>query len=142
MNHRVANHVWRAVRGLACVALLAGCATDGETDSSTTSSASPTSTTVDAGTTTTVPGPVRISVTVGQDSGPDRVETVPLGTSVEVTLTNPTDTDNFHLHGYDIETGDIAAGTPAIISFTATQAGSFEIESHVSHEAYLVIEVK
>ena len=121
------------------IVALAGCSTGGESDASTTSA--PT-TVAPATTTTTLAGPVRVSVTVGEDSGPDRVETVALGASVEVVLVNPGATDNFHLHGYDIETGDVAAGTPATIGFTATRAGSFEIESHVTEEVYVVIDVK
>lgn len=142
MREHLRTHGGRALGAIACLVCLAGCATGGETDSSTTSSTIPTSTTMDPQATTTVAGQVRISVSVGQDSGSDRVETVDRGANVEVTLINPRDTDNFHLHGYDIETGDIAAGTPAIISFMATQAGSFEIESHVTEEVYLVINVK
>jgi hypothetical protein len=34
-----------------------------------------------------------------------------------------------HVHGYDL-TADLAAGTPAELSFTATIPGVFEVELH------------
>lgn len=120
---------------LSVVSLL-GCSTGGETDASTTSS-----TMAGDATTTTIAGPARISVTVGTDSGEKRTEMVTLGAPVEVTLVNPEAADNFHLHGYDIETGEVGAGMPATISFTADKAGSFDIESHVTNDVLVVIEV-
>lgn len=121
---------------LAIVALvsLAGCAGDADTDGTS-------STVMTDVTTTTVAATVKITVTVGKDSGPTRTETVALGASVEITLVNPNAADNFHLHGYDIESGDTKAGTPAVISFTADKAGEFEIESHVTEEVLAVIQV-
>lgn len=115
---------------------LLGCSTGGESDASTTST-----TAAGDATTTTVGGPTRIAVTVGTDSGAERTESVSLGSSVEVTLTNPAAADNFHLHGYDIETGEVEAGMPATISFTADKAGTFDIESHVTDDVLVVIEV-
>lgn len=84
---------------------------------------------------------VRISVVVGTNSDSERVEMVALGSSVEVTLANPGAADNFHLHGYDLETGEVAAGQEATISFTADTVGSFEIESHVTEDVLLTIKV-
>ena len=92
--------------------------------------------------TTTVPGPVKISVTVGTDSSAAREERVALGTSVEVTLVNPDGHDDFHLHGYDIATGRVEAGEPATIAFTADVAGSFVIESHESGEVLVNVVVE
>jgi hypothetical protein len=127
------THPRKFLASLTVVVALAGCATDGESGASTTIS-------TDA-TTTTVSGPVRISVTVGTDSAPDRIEEVPLGAAVEVTLVNAAATENYHLHGYDIETGEVDAGSAATISFTADKAGEFEIESHVTEQVLVVIRV-
>jgi hypothetical protein len=108
--------------------------------STTSSSAAPTSTPSTPAPVTTAPG--TISVTVGVDSGPDRVEQVALGTEVTLVLLNPDADDEFHLHGFDLGGGaTVPAGQMATFVFTADQAGSFELESHVTDEVYLVLEV-
>lgn len=89
-----------------------------------------------------VAGPIEISVTVGTDSATDRVEEVPLGSQVNITLTNPNADDEFHLHEYDLSTGDTPKGESAVISFTADKAGLFDLESHVTDEVLVVISVK
>lgn len=101
-------------------------------------------TTAPMGTNTTVPQsdePLQIDVTVGEDSSPDRIELVEVGTSVRITLTNPTAEDEYHLHGYDIVTKKVAPGMPASISFTADEAGTFELESHVTNDVLVVLEI-
>jgi hypothetical protein len=94
------------------------------------------------GSTAKVVGPVDISVTVGTDSAADRVEEVPLGSQVNITLTNPNADDDFHLHGYDLTPGKTPKGEAAVISFTADKAGLFDLESHVTEEVLVVISVK
>ena len=89
-----------------------------------------------------VAGPTEISVTVGVDSSPDRVEEVSLGAEVNVRLSNPDADDSFHLHGYDLSPGDTPKGETAIITFTADIAGDYEIESHVTQTVLIVISVK
>ena len=89
-----------------------------------------------------IAGPIEISVTVGTDSATDRVEEVPLGSQVNITLTNPNADDEFHLHEYDLSTGDTPKGESAVISFTADKAGLFDLESHVTDEVLVVISVK
>jgi ABC-type Zn uptake system ZnuABC Zn-binding protein ZnuA len=89
-----------------------------------------------------VAGPTEISVTVGTDSAADRVEEVLLGSQVNITLTNPNADDEFHLHEYDLSTGDTPKGEFAVISFTADKAGLFDLESHVTDEVLVVISVK
>lgn len=84
---------------------------------------------------------IEISVTVGVDSGADRIVQVPLGASVRVTLTNPDAEDEFHLHGYDIDSGEVATGRAAVLEFEATQPGSFEIESHSSEQVLVVLQI-
>lgn len=86
--------------------------------------------------------PYLIDVTVGVDSGPDRIDLVPLGATVSLSITNPDADDEFHLHGYDIgDGGEVPAGQTATFTFTASQAGDFELESHESHGVLLVLRV-
>lgn len=102
----------------------------------------PSSPTAPAGSSAKVAGPTEISVTVGTDSAVDRVEEVPLGSQVNITLTNPNADDEFHLHEYDLSTGDTPKGESAVISFTADKAGLFDLESHVTDEVLVIISVK
>ena len=82
-----------------------------------------------------------ITVTVGLDSGPERIENVPLGQEVELRITNPEDDDEFHVHGYDLGGDETAAGEEKVFAFTATEAGDFEVESHATGEVLVVIRV-
>ncbi|MHB1130462.1 MAG: hypothetical protein ACYC06_10520 [Ilumatobacteraceae bacterium] len=89
-----------------------------------------------------VDGLVEITVTVGIDSGPDRIVQIPFGASVRVTIINPDAADEYHLHGYDIASGsDIPGGEKAVIEFEATKSGLFEIESHASQQVLIVLEI-
>jgi hypothetical protein len=91
---------------------------------------------------TTALDPVaRISVTVGVDSSPDRVEEVALGQEVALTLTNPEADDEFHLHGYDLGGGVTTKGETTTLTFSATEAGEFELESHVTGDVLVVVKV-
>ena len=83
-----------------------------------------------------------ISVIVGEDSGPDRAESVALGSTVRISLLNSASEDDFHLHGYDIASGEVPAGQEAVIEFVTDTAGEFELESHVTGEVLLVITVQ
>lgn len=119
----------------ACAVLMmivSGCASSDSTNS--------TITTV-AATTTVAVEPLEIDVTVGENSGNDRIEVVALGDEVRITLVNPTQEDEYHLHGYDIVSKKMAPGAPATLSFTANVAGTFELESHVSNEVLVVLEI-
>jgi len=102
----------------------------------------PSSPTAPAGSSAKIAGPIEISVTVGTDSATDRVEEVPLGAQVNITLTNPNADDEFHLHDYDLTAGKTPKGEAAVISFTADKAGLFDLESHVTEEVLVVISVK
>ena len=84
---------------------------------------------------------VRIDVTVGVDSGPDRIENVAVGRQIELTVVNPEDDDEFHVHGYDLGGDETAAGEEKVFAFTATEAGDFEVESHATGEVLVVIRV-
>lgn len=105
---------------------------------------SPTTTTDMASSTTqsTAPSSVTIDVTVGVDSGKDRVETVAAGSKVTLRLVNPERADEFHLHGFDISTSRIAKGETATISLTADRTGTFEVESHVTEDVIIVVVIK
>ena len=94
------------------------------------------------GPTTTVSDDVaKIRVTVGVDSGPERVENVKLNQQVELTIVNPKADDEFHLHGYDLGGGTTKAGEEKTFVFTATEAGDFEVESHVSETVLVVLHI-
>jgi len=80
-----------------------------------------------------------ITVLVGHDSGPDRVEPVRLGQEVVITLQSDQD-EEYHLHGFDL-TEKAAAGVEATLSFVADKPGRFELESHVTDDVLLVLEV-
>jgi hypothetical protein len=129
--------LFAVVTPLVLIASLAACS-DNDVDGGNI----PSDSTVAAGSTAKVAGPVEISVTVGTDSATDRVEEVPLGSQVNITLTNPNADDEFHLHGYDLTPGKTPKGEAAVISFTADKAGLFDLESHVTEEVLVVISVK
>ena len=123
--------------------------TDGNTDSTTditeVATSEPTVSTVLETTvvpeTTVADSEARISVTVGVDSSPDRVEEVALGQDVALTLVNPDADDEFHLHGYDLGGGVTTKGEAKTFTFTATEAGEFELESHVTGDVLVVVKV-
>ena len=126
------------VAPLVLIASLASCS-DNDADEGANIPSSPTA---PAGSSAKIAGPIEISVTVGTDSAADRVEEVPLGSQVNITLTNPNADDEFHLHDYDLSAGDTPKGESAVISFTADKAGLFDLESHVTDEVLVVISIK
>jgi hypothetical protein len=89
---------------------------------------------------TVIDGPVQIDVVVGADSGPDRVETVKAGADVTLNITNPNAADEYHVHGIDLEQ-KADQGVMATMNFTLDTPGTYEVESHVTEEVLLVIEV-
>ena len=115
-------------------ALLAGCSSSSSTDTTVSQE-----TTDTAAVTTSV---VEISLIVGENTGADMMQTVPLGSSVRITVVNPNGADEVHVHGYDISTGEMAQGQEAVIEFVASNAGTFDIESHVSEEVVFVLTVE
>ena len=92
-------------------------------------------------TTASAEGTVRISVTVGVDSGKDRVEEIPLGSQVELSFTNPAVADEYHVHGYDLGDGETAKGETKTFTFTADKAGDFDVESHATEDVLVVLRV-
>jgi hypothetical protein len=131
--------LFAVVTPLVLIASLASCS---DTDADEGGNVPTDTTVVSAGPSAKVAGPIEISVTVGTDSAVDRVAEVLLGSQVNITLTNPNADDEFHLHEYDLSTGDTPKGESAVISFTADKAGLFDLESHVTDEVLIVISVK
>ena len=127
------------VTPLLLIASLASCS---DTDADEGANLSADTTVVAADPSAKVAGPTEISVTVGTDSAADRIEEVALGSQVNITLTNPKADDEFHLHEYDLSTGDTPKGESAVISFTADKAGLFDLESHVTDEVLVIISIK
>jgi hypothetical protein len=116
------------------VVLLAGCSS---------SSSSDTTVAIETTDTATATGDVvEINLIVGENTGSDMKQTVPLGASVRITVTNPNGPDEIHVHGYDISTGEMAKGQEAVIEFVASNAGTFDIESHVSEEIMFILTVE
>ena len=131
--------LYAVVTPLLLIASLASCS---DTDADEGANLSSDTTVVAADPSAKVAGPTEISVTVGTDSAVDRVEEVSLGSQVNITLTNPNADDEFHLHEYDLSTGDTPKGESAVISFTADKAGLFDLESHVTDEVLVIISIK
>ena len=116
------------------VVLLAGCSS---------SSSSDTTVAIETTDTATATGDVvEINLIVGENTGSDMKQTVPLGASVRITVTNPNGPDEIHVHGYDISTGEMAKGQEVVIEFVASNAGTFDIESHVSEEIMFILTVE
>ena len=87
-------------------------------------------------------GRVEISVTVGVDSSPDRVESIPLGAVVALSITDPNAAQEYHVHGYELGSGvKIAVGVPEVFQFTADKAGEFEVESHTTETVLVTLRV-
>ena len=121
------------------VVALAACSGGSDTASTDTSAVTTVDSTVNS--TIAVPENVTISVTVGVDSGPERIEQVALGSEVTLTLVNPNEDDEFQLHGYDLSPGETPKGETATITFTADEAGEFEVESHHTEDVLVIINV-
>ena len=85
---------------------------------------------------------VEISVIIGQTSGSAVAYQATLGSTVQIKILNPDADDEFHLHGYDLESGVTPAGQEAIIEFTADKLGTFDLESHVTGEWILTLVVE
>ena len=125
----------RIIAGCCAVVFLIGCgssASEAEPESSTSESTAVSSDTEI----------VEISLTIGENSGPNEQQQVALGSTVRLSVVNPNASDEIHVHGYDISTGDMAAGETSVIEFVADEAGTFDIESHISEEVLLLLIVE
>lgn len=122
-----------------CIAVVAACVLSScggnSTASDTTSIDNTTDTTVVAG------DEFEYTMTIGENTGADVVIEVVLGQSVTLKVVNPKSHDEVHLHGYDLSTGTIEKGEVGTMTFSATQTGEFEIESHETEELVSILKV-
>ena len=89
-------------------------------------------------------GSVSINVIVGTDDydtlAGERVVNVALGSAVTITLTDPNEDQDYHLHVYDVGV-EAKKGKPGVISLVVDQAGQFDVESHTTGKTLLVLVV-
>ena len=89
-------------------------------------------------------GSISINVIVGTDDydtlAGDRVVKVALGPAVTITLTDPNEDQDYHLHVYDVG-AEAKKGEPGVISLVVDQAGQFDVESHTTGKMLLVLVV-
>jgi hypothetical protein len=65
---------------------------------------------------------------------------VALGSAVTITITDPTEDQDYHLHTYDVSV-EAKKGEPGVISLVVDQAGQFDLESHMTGKTLLVLVV-
>ena len=132
--------IWQLMLVLTPLVGLAACSSDSASTDTVVATIAVDSTESMSGdpTTTVSDGRITIDITVGENSSPDRVEEIPLGSEVTLNFTNPQADDEYHVHGYDLGEGITKKGETKTFSLTADKAGEYEVESHVS-EAVLVI---
>ncbi|NHC13019.1 cupredoxin domain-containing protein [Motilibacter deserti] len=73
---------------------------------------------------------VKVTVAGGKVTPPPSHVDVTKGTVVRIIVTSDV-ADEMHVHGYDLE-GELPAGQPGSVEFTANRTGSFEVETHES----------
>lgn len=115
--------------------LLAGCGSSSSTDSTSASEATDTTTVVSSDV-------VEINLIVGENTGPEVKQTVPVGSTIRITFVNPNGPDEIHIHGYDLTTGEMEQGQESVIEFVASTTGTFDLESHVSEEIVMILTVE
>ena len=129
--------IWQVLLAITPVVGLVACSSD-----SSTSDTIAVSTTVASTESTIGDGNVTIDVVVGENSGPDRVEEVALGSQVTLNFTNPDADDEFHVHGYDLGGDMTKKGDTKTFTFTADKAGEYEVESHLTEAVLMVLRVQ
>ena len=128
--------IWQVLLAITPVVGLVACSSD-----SSTSDTVAVVTTVASTESTIGDGSVTIDVVVGENSGPDRVEEVALGSQVTLTFINPDADDEFHVHGYDLGGDMTKKGDTKTFTFTADKAGEYEVESHLTEAVLMVLRV-
>lgn len=128
--------IWQVLLAITPVVGLVACSSD-----SSTSDTIAIVTTVASTESTIGDGNVTIDVVVGENSGPDRVEEVALGSQVTLNFTNPDADDEFHVHGYDLGGDMTKKGDTKTFTFTADKAGEYEVESHLTEAVLMVLRV-
>jgi len=129
--------IWQVLLAITPVVGLVACSSD-----SSTSDTIAVATTVASTESTIGDGNVTIDVVVGENSGPDRVEEVALGSQVTLNFTNPDADDEFHVHGYDLGGDMTKKGDTKTFTFTADKAGEYEVESHLTEAVLMVLRVQ
>lgn len=84
--------------------------------------------------------PQTVDLVVTDPPAPTRRVEVALGAQVTLRITAPTD-DRVHIHGYEIEQ-DLVAGEATEVTFEATMAGTYEVESHMTDAIWLDLVVR
>jgi len=136
--------IWQVLLAITPVVGLVACSSDSST-SETVAVVTTVEATENANSETTTnlsDGSVTIDVVVGENSGPDRVEEVALGSQVTLNFTNPDADDEFHVHGYDLGGGITKKGDTKTFTFTADKAGEYEVESHLTEAVLMVLRVQ
>jgi uncharacterized protein YcfL len=90
----------------------------------------------------TVANSVVIDLVVGESTGTEVSHTVALGSTVTISILNESEDDDYHLHGYDVSSGEVPSGETATMEFVADEAGSFELESHNSGDLLMTLVVE
>mgnify|MGYP003337438100 CR=1 FL=1 len=85
---------------------------------------------------------VEIELVVGESTGDSVVQTVSVGATVRISIVNNDEDDDYHLHGYDVASGEVPAGETATIEVLADRTGSFELESHHSGNLLMTLIVE
>ena len=85
---------------------------------------------------------VEIELVVGESTGDSVVQTVSVGATVRISIVNNDEDDDYHLHGYDVASGEVPAGETATIEVVADTTGSFELESHHSGNLLMTLVVE
>ena len=129
--------IWQLILVLTPLVGLAACSSD----SATTDTVAATEVSSSDPTTTVNDGRIAIDVTVGENTGEDRVEEIPLGSEVTLNFTNPQADDEYHVHGYDLGGGVTKKGDTKTFTFTAEKAGDYEVESHISETVLVILRV-
>ena len=83
-----------------------------------------------------------IDLVVGESTGSAVSYTVAVGSTVRISIVNETEDDEYHLHGYDISSGEVPSGETASLELVADKAGSFELESHHSGDLLMTLVVE
>lgn len=77
-----------------------------------------------------------VNILVDVAEGVVQEAAVPLGSPVNIRVRG-SNTDEYHLHGYDLE----LEGTDVLFTFTADRLGDFELEAHNSGQQLLILTV-
>jgi hypothetical protein len=131
--------IWQVLLAMTPLVGLAACSSDSA--STDTVAVVVTEATNSDPTTTVDDGRIAIDVIVGENSGEDRVEEIPLGSEVTLNFTNPQADDEYHVHGYDLGGGVTKKGETKTFTWTADKAGVYEVESHISETVLVILRV-